>query len=163
MMIGFFKGIWQYRGTLAKQQRQIDKYALQKGYVVNKSWMMVTNLKVWLSEMEAVFGKRYCPCFEPSSDAQLNKKMACPCEYIDDEIEQYGTCHCALLGRSNLDEEGWKALSKRLMQEYRVPLKIVDGVLDTRAQLKDPRRHLPIPDTLHQVKSMLARGTVKSA
>lgn len=124
---------------------------------------MVTNLKVWLSEMEAVFGKRYCPCFEPSSDAQLNKKMVCPCEYIDDEIEQYGTCHCALFGRFNLDEEGWKASSKRLMQEYRVPLKIVDGVLDTRAQLKDPRRHLSIPDTLHQVKSMLARGTVKSA
>jgi len=156
MMIGFFKGLWQYRGELKKQHRWIAKYAEQKGYAVNQNWMMSTNLEVWLCEMEATFGKRYCPCFEPSGDKALDKRMSCPCEFIDDEIAEYGTCHCALFGRSDLDKNGWKASSQRLMAEYRVPLNYKEGVLDTRGMPLDPRRNLPIPDAMHQVKSTLS-------
>lgn len=162
MMIGFFKGLWQYRDGVKKQRRWIEKYAQQKNYVVNPNWMMSTNLEVWLCEMEATFGKRYCPCFEPSGDKELDKKMSCPCEYIEDEIEEYGTCHCALFGRADLDKAGWKASSKRLMEEYRVPLNYQDGVLDTRGKPLDPRRNLPIPDVMHQVKSTLNGYTRKS-
>lgn len=117
--------------------------------------MMTTNLEIWLSEMEATFGKRYCPCFEPSGDAQLDKKMLCPCEFIEDEIKEYGTCHCALFGSQDLDKAGWKASSKRLMGEYQVPLNIKDGVLDTRGMPLDSRRNLPVPDAMHQLKSTL--------
>jgi ferredoxin-thioredoxin reductase catalytic subunit len=155
MMIGFFKGLWQYRKEVKKQHRWIEKYAAQKNYAVNANWMMSTNLEVWLCEMEATFGKRYCPCFEPSGDKTLDKKMSCPCEFIDDEIAEYGTCHCALFGRADLDKAGWKASSKRLMEEYRVPLNYKEGVLDTRGMPLDPRRQLPIPNTMHQVKSTL--------
>jgi ferredoxin-thioredoxin reductase catalytic subunit len=116
---------------------------------------MSTNLQVWLSEMEATFGRRYCPCFEPSGDAKLDRQMLCPCEFIDDEIEEYGTCHCALFGATSLDKDGWKASSKRLMKEYRVPLSYKDGVLDTRNKPLDSRRNLPIPDAMHQVKAAL--------
>lgn len=155
MMIGFFKGLWQYRGEVKKQRRWIEKYAAQKNYAINPNWMMSTNLEIWLCEMEATFGKRYCPCFEPSGDVKLDKQMSCPCEYIDDEIEEYGTCHCALFGAADLDKEGWKASSKRLMAEYRVPLNYKEGILDTRGMPHDPRRNLPIPDAMHQVKSTL--------
>ena len=155
MMIGFFKGLRQYRGEVKKQHRWIVKYAAQKHYALNPSWMMSTNLEIWLSEMEATFGKRYCPCFEPSGDAALDKRMLCPCEFIEDEIEEYGSCHCALFGRADLDKAGWKASSRRLMEEYRVPLDFKDGVLDTRGMPLDPRRRLPIPDAMHQVKSTL--------
>ena len=155
MMIGFFKGLWQYRDAVKKQQRWIEKYCAQKHYALNPSWMMTTNLKVWLSEMEATFGKRYCPCFEPSGDKQLDKRMLCPCEFIDDEIKEYGTCHCALFGAPDLDKAGWQASSKRLMSEYRVPLNFKEGVLDTRGMPLDSRRHLPIPDAMHQLKSTL--------
>jgi ferredoxin-thioredoxin reductase catalytic subunit len=164
MMIGFAKGLWQYRDGVKKQHRWIEKYAQQKNYVVNPNWMMSTNLEVWLCEMEATFGKRYCPCFEPSGDKELNKRMSCPCEYIEDEIKEYGTCHCALFGSADLDKAGWKTSSKRLMEEYRVPLNYKDGVLDTRGMPLDPRRNLPIPDAMHQVKSTLngyGRKTLK--
>lgn len=117
--------------------------------------MMATNLKNNLCEMEATFGKRYCPCFEPSGDKALDKKMMCPCEYVEDEIKEYGTCHCALFGPADLDKAGWKASSQRLMDEYQVPKNIKDGVLDTRGMIMDPRRGLPIPDAMHQVKSTL--------
>ncbi len=162
MMIGFFKDFWKYKVQVKKQDAWIKKFAKQKNYALNPSWMMSTNLEIWLSELEATFGKRYCPCFEPSADAELNKKMLCPCEFIEDEIKEYGTCHCALFGSSNLDKAGWKASSKRLMGEYQVPLNIKNGVLDTRGMPMDPRRNLPIPDAMHQLKATLNSYTNKT-
>ena len=155
MMIGFFKDYFKYKESAKKQQRWLDKYCEQKNYSLNPSWMMTTNLKSNLCEMEATFDKRYCPCFEPSGDKALDKKMMCPCEFIEDEISEYGTCHCALFGPADLSKEDWKKSSKRLMDEYRIPLDIKDGVLDTRGMPLDPRRGLKIPDMMHQVKSTL--------
>ena len=155
MMIGFFKDYFKYKEAAKKQQGWIDKYCEKKGYAVNPSWMMTTNLKSNLCEMEATFGKRYCPCFEPSGDKELDKKMMCPCEFIEDEIAEYGTCHCALFGPADLSKEQWKSSSKRLMEEYQVPKNIKNGVLDTRGMPFDPRRNLPVPDMMHQVKSVL--------
>lgn len=155
MMIGFFKDLWKYREKVKKQDKWMQKYIAKNNYALNPSWMMSTNLKIWLSEMEATFSKRFCPCFEPSSDAELNKKMMCPCEYVEDEIKEYGTCHCALFGRADLDKAGWKSSSKRLMSEYQVPLNLKDGVLDTRGKPLDHRRNLPIPDAMHQLKATL--------
>ncbi|WP_331775252.1 ferredoxin-thioredoxin reductase catalytic domain-containing protein [Sulfurospirillum sp. 1612] len=155
MMIGFFKDLWTYRHQVKKQTKWMEKYINQKQYALNPSWMMSTNLKIWLSEMDATFGKRFCPCFEPSSDADLNKKMLCPCEFIEDEIAEYGTCHCALFGKKDLSKEGWKASSKRLMSEYKIPLNLSNGILDTRGKPRDSRRNLPVPDAMHQLKATL--------
>lgn len=155
MMIGFFKDFFKYKESAKKQQEWLEKYAKQKNYALNPSWMMLTNLTSNLCEMEATFGKRYCPCFEPSADEELNKKMMCPCKFIDDEIAEYGTCHCALFGPADLSKADWKASSKRLMDEYQVPKNLKGGVLDTRGMPLDPRRGLPIPDMMHQVKSTL--------
>ena len=41
------------------------------------------------------------------------------------------------------------------MDEYQVPKNLKNGVLDTRGMPLDPRRELPIPDMMHQVKSTL--------
>lgn len=155
MMIGFFKDFFKYKQSAKKQQAWLEKYAKQKNYALNPSWMMLTNLKSNLCEMEETFGKRYCPCFEPSADEELNKKMMCPCKFIDDEIAEYGTCHCALFGPADLSKADWKASSKRLMDEYQVPKNLKEGVLDTRRMPLDHRRGLPIPDMMHQVKSTL--------
>ena len=151
MMIGFFKDYFKYKEPAKKQQRWMEKYCEQNNYAINPSWMMATNLKSNLCEMEETFGKRYCPCFEPSGD----KEMMCPCEFVEDEIKEYGTCHCALFGPADLSKEEWKASSQRLMDEYQVPKNLKDGVLDTRGMPLDPRRGMMIPDMMHQVKSTL--------
>ncbi len=156
MMIAFFKDFFKYRPQIKKQKAWMEKYIAKKGYALNPNWMMSTNLSIWLTEMEDTFGKRYCPCFEPSGSAELDKKMLCPCKFIDDEIEEYGTCHCALFGAGDLDKEGWQASSKRLQAEYRVPLNLENGVLDTRGVPMDKRRNLPVPDAMHQLKSTLS-------
>ena len=155
MMMAFFKDLWKYRKQVATQDAWMKKYVAKKDYALNPSWMMQTNLKTWLSEMELVYEKRYCPCFEPSGNLELDKKMLCPCKFIDEELEMYGTCHCALFGKSTLDKNGWAASSARLMSEYRVPLKVNKDVLDTRGQPLDALRGLPVPDAMHQLKNYL--------
>ena len=154
-MIGFFRDYFKYKEPAKKQQRWMEKYCEQNNYAINPSWMMATNLKSNLCEMEATFGKRYCPCFEPSGDKGLDKKMMCPCEFVEEEIKEYGTCHCALFGPADLSKEAWKASSQRLMDEYQVPKNLKDGVLDTRGMPLDPHRGMMIPDMMHQVKSTL--------
>ena len=155
MMIGFFRDWWKFRDQVKKQDIWIRKFAEKKNYALNPDWMMHTNLEIWLSEMEETFEKRYCPCFEPSGDPKLDNRMLCPCKFLDDEIAEYGTCHCTLFGSPTLSKEDWKKSNKRLTKEYRIPLNLKDGVLDTRGMPLDSRRSLPVPDAMHQLKSTL--------
>lgn len=157
MMISFFKDYFKYKKEIKKQTKWINKYAKKKNYDINPNKMVSTNLKIWLTEMEGIYGKRLCPCFDPSGGRENDKAMICPCVYIDDEIEEYGTCHCALFGKKGLTEKEWKASGKRLMKEYRVPLNIKGNTLDTRGMPIDKRRGMPIPDASHQLKSALLK------
>ena len=155
MMISFFKDFIKYKKDIKRQSQWIQRFTSKKNYDLNPNIMVSTNLKIWLSEMEGIYGKRLCPCFDPSGGKENDKAMMCPCKYIDDEIEEYGTCHCALFGKKGLSSEDWKASSKRLMAEYRIKLNIKGNVLDTRGMPLDKRRGLPIPDASHQLKNTL--------
>ena len=155
MMLAFFREMIVYRHVIKKQTKWIDKYAAKNGYEVNPSWMMRTNLKIWLSEMEETYDKRLCPCFEPSGDRKLDRAMICPCKFMDAEIEEYGTCHCSLFGKPGMSPQEWKESNARLMGEYRVDLNLQGNILDTRGMPRDKHRGLPIPDATHQLKSTL--------
>jgi len=157
MMISFFKDYLKYKKDIKKQTKWINKYAEKQNYDINPNKMISTNLKIWLSEMEGIYGKRLCPCFDPSGGKENDRAMICPCVYINEEIKEYGTCHCALFGKKGLSEADWKASGKRLMKEYRVPLNLKDNVLDTRGMPIDKRRNMPIPDASHQLKSTLLK------
>jgi ferredoxin-thioredoxin reductase catalytic subunit len=156
MMKDFFSGYFDYRGEIKKHDVWIKKYAANKGLKVNPHWMFYTNLKIWITESESIFGKRYCPCFEPGENAEVNKRLICPCSFAEDEIQRHGSCHCVLFGRGDLTDEGFKQGEIRLMKEYRgVPLNLKNGTLDTRGAHIDLSRGLPVPDSLHQVKRAL--------
>ncbi len=66
MMIGFFKDFFKYKKDIKRQDKWIKKYVEQKNYDLNSNPMISTNLKIWLSEIEGIYGKRLCPCFDPS-------------------------------------------------------------------------------------------------
>ena len=158
MMKDFFGSYIKYYAELKRQDLWIKKYAAQKGFKVNPHWMFFTNLKIWIVESEKTFGKRYCPCFEPSASQDLNRKLICPCKFVEKEIKERGTCHCVLFGRGDLTEDDFKKAEQHLMKEYRVPLRFKEDVLDTRGMVRDTLRDLPIPDSLHQVKRVLGMG-----
>jgi ferredoxin-thioredoxin reductase catalytic subunit len=161
MMKGFARDYAKYRSTLGMQDAWIRKHAANKGWSVNPRWMVYANLRLWLSDCEAMYGKRYCPCFEPSGDEQLDRELICPCAFAQDEIDRVGWCHCTLFGRADLTPADYKRAEASLMAEYRdVPLRWVDGVLDTRDQHIETLRGLPVPDATHQVKRALnGKGT----
>jgi ferredoxin-thioredoxin reductase catalytic subunit len=155
-MKGFARDLLAYRSTLGRQDTWIRTYAAKKSWSVNPRWMVYMNLRLWLSDCEAMYGKRFCPCFEPSGDAALDKKLICPCEFAQAEIDGVGWCHCTLFGRADLTPADYARAEASLMAEYRdVPLKWVEGVLDTRGQHIEELRGLPVPDAIHQVKRAL--------
>ena len=156
MLKGFMRDFLAYHGTLRKQASWIAKHAARKGWSVNPRWMVATNLRLWLSDCEKMYGQRICPCFEPTGNAATDRRLLCPCPYADAEIEATGWCHCTLFGRGDLTQADYKRAEAGLMAEYRdVPLRWVDGILDTRGQHLDPLRGLPVPDAMHQVKRAL--------
>lgn len=115
--------------------------------------VIYANLKLWIADSEAMHGRRYCPCYEPSDDPDLDRKLICPCQFAQAEIDTTGWCHCTLFGRGDLAAADYKRAEDQLMAEYRgTPLQLADGVLDTRGQHLDPLRGLPVPDAIHQVK-----------
>lgn len=156
MMRNFVRDWRSYRSELAEQDRWIQAYATKKGYSVNPRWMVYTNLKLWLADSLAMYGRRYCPCFEPTGDKQADNKLVCPCSYLEAELEERGWCHCTLFGRADLTAADFKRAESELMAEYRdTPLVWVENVLDTRGQHIDGLRGLPVPDAIHQVKRAL--------
>jgi ferredoxin-thioredoxin reductase catalytic subunit len=156
MMKGFARDFAAYRHGLGQQDEWIRKHAGKKGWSVNPRWMVYTNLRLWLSDCEEMYGRRSCPCFEPTGNAEQDRKLVCPCSYAQAEIDDVGWCHCTLFGRADLTPADYKRAEGVLMSEYRdVPLAWVDGVLDTRGQHVEPLRGLPVPDAIHQVKRAL--------
>lgn len=156
-MMKSFCADWRAYGKDARtHDAWIRKHAANRGWSVNPRWMLYTNLRLWLSDAQAMFGKRYCPCYEPSGDPELDRTLICPCAFAQQEIDTTGWCHCTLFGRGDLTPADYKRAEAQLMQEYRgVPLALDGRVLDTRGQHLDALRGLPVPDALHQVKRAL--------
>lgn len=153
MMKSFYADWRRYGKDARKHDAWIRKHAANRGWSVNPRRMLYTNLKLWLSDSEAMYGRRYCPCYEPSGDPELDRKLICPCQFAQAEIDTTGWCHCTLFGRGDLTRADYKRAEEQLMKEYRgTPLTFADGVLDTRGQHLDPLRGLPVPDAIHQVK-----------
>lgn len=155
----FTSGYLKYRRELKKADEWITKYAKLKGYRVNPHKMYLTNLKIWISENQKMYGTRLCPCFEPTGDKATDRKLVCPCAYAAHDIETTGTCHCNLFGRGDLTDEEFVEAEKELMKEYRIPLKLQDYVLDTRGVPQDEYRQMDVPDPVHQVKQALNQIT----
>lgn len=156
MMLEFIRDVFKYRRELKKHDVWIKKYAEKKGYSINPHWMFYTNLKLWLIESEKLFGRRYCPCFEPTGNEDFDRNLICPCKFAEEEIKIRGTCHCTLFGKKDLTDEEYRAAEKRLLEEYRGELNLNGRILDTRGVPIDPLRNLPVPDPLHQAKRALS-------
>lgn len=160
MVKGFARDFARHRSTLGLHNAWISKHAMNKGWSVNSRWMAYTSLRLWLADCQEMYGQRYCPCFEPSGEAQLDEMLLCPCEFAEAEIEETGWCHCTLFGRSDLSSADYRRAETYFLGEYRdVPLRWRNGMLDTRGMPLDKTRGLPIPDTIHQVKRALNSGS----
>jgi len=146
---------FRFRKRIRQNARWIEGYARKKGFRANPHRLMFLSMNVALEENREMFGRRYCPCFGPTGDPEMDRKLVCPCHFAPADIAANGICHCALFGAGDLSDAALKDANARKMQHRHRPLNLKEGVLDTRGSPLAPRRGLPDPDALSQVKRAL--------
>ncbi len=66
------------------------------GYHLNPDVEFTKQLIKSLIINERRYGYRACPCRLASGSKQDDLDIICPCDYRDPDLDEYGTCYCAL-------------------------------------------------------------------
>ncbi len=74
----------------------IRRDAVQGGYFLNPDEDMVLALMKGLLVNVERYGYMACPCMEADGTRKEDLDIICPCDYRDADLEDYGTCFCAL-------------------------------------------------------------------
>ncbi|MHC4883826.1 MAG: ferredoxin-thioredoxin reductase catalytic domain-containing protein [Planctomycetota bacterium] len=81
----------------ADVRAMLEELATQKGYRLNPDSEAADRVIKGLLMRYQSKGELYCPCRLLTNDEEQNRKIICPCEYHEEEIEEKGICHCNLL------------------------------------------------------------------
>ncbi len=71
-------------------------YAESQGRRLNKDKPFVMDILRGLLTNESRYGYRSCPCRLASGIKEADKDIICPCLYCNPDIEEFGSCYCAL-------------------------------------------------------------------
>jgi len=85
--------------------------AREAGYNVNPDDAFARDLVRGLLENEERYGYRACPCRLASGVAEEDLDLVCPCDYRDADLNDYGTCYCALYVSAEVADGTKKAAS----------------------------------------------------
>ena len=93
-----------------------------QGYYFNIDRERTLELLEALIENKKRYGYMACPCRLASGDRDNDKDIICPCVYRTPDVEEYGSCYCALYV-----SEDWNAgkIPHDFVPERRPPEKIV--------------------------------------
>jgi ferredoxin-thioredoxin reductase catalytic subunit len=115
-----------------KLYARLDKEAEAAGYHLNPDGEHTGNLVRGLLVNEKRYGYWACPCRLASGDKEEDLDIICPCDYRDQDIEEYGACYCGLY------------VSERVLQgEQRV-----ESIPERRPAPEERKRIERIPATL---------------
>lgn len=81
---------------LEKTYDKIKKDAIENGYFLNADESFSKELVRSLLINEKRYGYQSCPCRLASGIMEKDIDIICPCDYRDDDLNDYGTCYCAL-------------------------------------------------------------------
>lgn len=101
-----------------KLYEQLKKIQEPKGYYFNKDRELVFELLEGLLENRKRYGYMSCPCRLAQNDREKDKDIICPCDYREPDVEEYGTCYCALYVSKEFNED---RIEKRPVPERRPP------------------------------------------
>jgi ferredoxin-thioredoxin reductase catalytic chain len=82
--------------TADKLYELLGKYAVSQGMRLNKDRPFVMNILNGLLTNEARYGYRSCPCRLASGVKEKDMDIICPCHYCMPDVQEYGSCYCAL-------------------------------------------------------------------
>ena len=75
---------------------KLNKDAEKSGYHLNPDREFVNDLLQGLLTNEKRYGYWLCPCRLGSGVKEEDLDVVCPCDYRDTDLDEYGTCYCAL-------------------------------------------------------------------
>ncbi|MBW2701696.1 MAG: ferredoxin:glutaredoxin reductase [Deltaproteobacteria bacterium] len=105
---------------------RLDKEAKAGGYFLSTDEEMVLDLMDGLLVNQQRYGYLACPCRMADGIREEDLDLICPCDYRDPDLDEYGTCYCALY----VSEEVVKGQKKIGSIPDRRPL------LEERAEIK---------------------------
>jgi ferredoxin-thioredoxin reductase catalytic subunit len=74
----------------------LEKNAKEKGYYLNKDTAFVSALLEGLIKNLNRYGYSSCPCRLSTGNYALDLDLICPCAYMENDVQKYGSCFCAL-------------------------------------------------------------------
>jgi len=81
---------------IEKLHRKLKKDAKTSGYFLNTDIEFVKELIRGLLVNEKRYGYLSCPCRIASGNINLDLDIICPCDYRDSDLNDFGSCYCAL-------------------------------------------------------------------
>ena len=75
---------------------KFKREAEDNGYFLNNDLFFTKELIRGLLVNTKRYGYQSCPCRLASGDKPKDLDIICPCDYRDDDLNDYGTCYCAL-------------------------------------------------------------------
>jgi ferredoxin-thioredoxin reductase catalytic chain len=100
---------------LQKLYGRLDKEAEDAGYHLNPDMEHTKDLVRGLLINERRYGYRACPCRLASGEKADDLDIVCPCDYRDQDVEEYGACYCGLYVSESVlqDEKGVEPIPER--------------------------------------------------
>jgi len=92
---------------------RLTKYAHSLGKELNNDREHVMALMEGLLRNEQRYGYRSCPCRLAKNDKEADRDIICPCDYMEPDVAEFGSCYCGLYV-----SETW---NKNELKHVRVP------------------------------------------
>ncbi len=134
-------------------QRALDD-AKTYGYHLNPDTEFLKNLIEGLKLNEERYGYPSCPCRLASGKIDFDRDILCPCDYRDPDVEEYGSCYCALYLRKDVFEGKTAILPipERRPLEKRVR---AYGTPERSLSTKDLEDFAQVPNTFKRIELKL--------
>lgn len=93
-----------------KLYSRLNREAEESGYHLNPDAEHARDLVRGMLTNEKRYGYWACPCRLASGDKEEDLDIICPCDYRDQDVEEYGACYCGLYV-SEIVIEGKKSIA----------------------------------------------------
>ena len=87
-------------------RRRAEADARSRGYFLNPNPEFLRDLLEGLLENEEHYGYPSCPCRLASGVFDMDRDIVCPCDYRDQDVEEFGSCYCCLYMDFETHESG---------------------------------------------------------
>ncbi len=74
----------------------LKRFAEKKGITLNPDEEFAKSLIEGFLKRGEMEGYRACPCRLTVGDKEWDRDIICPCDYMMDDVEEFGACFCAL-------------------------------------------------------------------